>query len=192
MLSVCPACIPTWNIFECTLWCVLIVYGLRKVFTLTFFWLMHFPLSSNQNGKGCFPDVSSKMTHSLLRFCKILGNIKIFSISSIHLNFIGKGEAFHGILYWLKVIFLTWTMLQPPSSTFVWPEGVGWLTCCQKPDNWCRHLPHDPAKGGKSCLSQHLKQPQKKNFVRLPKHRVKRSPQAHHKQLDRERYPKLL
>ena len=38
---------------------------------------MHFPLSSNQNGKVCFSVVSNENRYSLLRFCVILVDIKI-------------------------------------------------------------------------------------------------------------------
>ena len=95
-LCVCVHGMSRWHNLECALWCVLLVFGLDKVFTLRFLWFMHFPLSCNQNGKGRFADVSSAMTYSLLRFCIILGYIKIFT------NFIsimwGKGGAFHGLL----------------------------------------------------------------------------------------------
>ena len=62
---------------------------------------MHFPLSSNRNGNGCFSDVSSEKTYNLLCFCIILGDIEIFINLSIFnfINFIGKGGAFHGLLY---------------------------------------------------------------------------------------------
>ena len=56
---------------------------------------MHFPLSSNQNGKGCFPDVSSEKIFSLLRFCIILGDKNIFInlyIFNFISNFLGKAE----------------------------------------------------------------------------------------------------
>ena len=49
------------------------------------------------NEKGCFPDVSSKKTFSLLRFCVFLGDIKIF-INLYFINFIlfllGKAELY--------------------------------------------------------------------------------------------------
>ena len=47
------------------LWCVLFVHGLDMVFTL-----MHFPLGSNQNGKGCFPDISSERLSACCAFAE--------------------------------------------------------------------------------------------------------------------------
>ena len=76
-----------WHILECALWCALLIYGLDKVFTLRFFWLLHFPLSTHQNRKGCFPDVSSERTYSLMRFCIILGVFKKFIHQFIHFQF---------------------------------------------------------------------------------------------------------
>ena len=72
-----------WLILACALWCVLLVNDLDKVFTLSFFWLLHFPLSNYQNRKRCFPDVSREKTYSLTRICIILGVFKKF----IHLHF---------------------------------------------------------------------------------------------------------
>ena len=98
-----------WLILACALWCVLLVYDLDKVFTLSFFWSMFFPLRSNQNGKGCFPNVSSEKTYSLLRFCINLGDIKIFInlYIFIFINFIiGKGGAFYGLLHLYTAILM--------------------------------------------------------------------------------------
>ena len=67
---------PPWNFISRKILAFLTVYGLGKVFTLTFFWLMPFPLSSNQNEKGYFPYVSSEKTYSLLCFSAIFGGIK--------------------------------------------------------------------------------------------------------------------
>ena len=93
--SVCVHSMHKWQSQRWQLWCVLLVYGLGKVFTLSFFWLMHFPLSGNQNGKGCFPDVSS----SFLHFCIIFGEIKIINLYIFNfINQIGKGGTFHDLL----------------------------------------------------------------------------------------------
>ena len=58
---------------------------------------MNFPLSSNQNYIGCFPDVSSVTTYSLLRVCVILGDYVVYSSTFNFINFIliilyGKAE----------------------------------------------------------------------------------------------------
>ena len=63
-------------------------------FYVELFLLTHSPLSSNQNGKGCFPDISSER-HSA---CSAFAEFLILRGQKIFINFIGKGEAFHGIL----------------------------------------------------------------------------------------------
>ena len=68
--SVCVHSMPKWLSQRWKLWCVLLVYGMYKVFTLSFFWLMHFPLSSNQNEKGCFPDNSSERHSACCAFAE--------------------------------------------------------------------------------------------------------------------------
>ena len=48
--------------------------------------------------------------HTLQRFCVILGDIKIyinfkhFQFCQFHVHFIGKGEAFHGLLYFYDAL----------------------------------------------------------------------------------------
>ena len=51
-------------------------------------------MGSNQNGDECFPDISSERHSACSTFAEIYGAKKYSSI----FNFIGKGEAFHGLL----------------------------------------------------------------------------------------------
>ena len=58
-----------------------------------FYQYVHFPLSNNQKGNGCFPDVSSEKTNSLLCFYIILADVNTMSVNLFNLlNFMGKAK----------------------------------------------------------------------------------------------------
>ena len=96
-----------WHIFECALWCALLIYGLEKVFTLSFFLLLHFPLSHWMSKEKkvfswCF-QWKDKQLDALLHNFRVLKKINpsTFSITSIQF-YVGKGGAFHGLLYSIR------------------------------------------------------------------------------------------
>ena len=166
-LCVCVHGMYRWHNLECALWCVLLVFGLDKVFTLRFFLIDAFPLSSNQNEKGYFPDVSNAKTiklaailhnfwgHKYIKFIHFqiytFSNLYIFKFIHLqfyqfYLNYVGKGGAFHDKRMWnsnfeIGVLGVWWVWI---------PESFAHqrLSCHPKGSrrcgNWADYFNHRP------------------------------------------------
>ena len=101
----CPAAMSRWHILECALWCVLLVYGLDKVLTSSFFRLMRLSLSTSSKRKGlfdCFSSVNKKRPFAA--FLRNSGQNRKNVHQFLHsyqfcLIFIRKDEVFHGLLF---------------------------------------------------------------------------------------------
>ena len=124
-LRVCPAGTHIWHILECTIWWFLLVYGLGKVFTLTFFhWCISLWVVIKIE-KGIVLMFPIKR-HNLLHFRAILGDIKYFYhfinfwFDSFYLDYIGKGGAFHGLLF-----SHNWEMAVSYTEISKWTVGDG-------------------------------------------------------------------